>query len=143
MTQQPRQRPTQEQIQNALGVLDDYRLHYYQLLYFQSPKLTQPGKGGYPFEVRIDPEHMACINIIPQKNKDYTFSIRPWEGAKDQDAFDVEVVTKCKMILGIINEKKDKFHSKACCPLAVRRPCVCDLSYTCELHGTQCHGSHD
>lgn len=30
-----------------------------------------------------------------------------------------------------------------CCPKAVRVPCMCEVSYTCEDHGTRCKGSHD
>ena len=30
-----------------------------------------------------------------------------------------------------------------CCPKAIRVPCVCEVSYTCEDHGVRCKGSHD
>lgn len=30
-----------------------------------------------------------------------------------------------------------------CCPKATVVPCVCEVSYTCEDHGTRCKGSHD
>jgi hypothetical protein len=29
-----------------------------------------------------------------------------------------------------------------CCPKAIRVPCMCEVSYTCEDHGTRCKGSH-
>lgn len=30
-----------------------------------------------------------------------------------------------------------------CCPKATGRPCMCEVSWTCEDHGTRCKGSHD
>lgn len=30
-----------------------------------------------------------------------------------------------------------------CCHAAVIRPCVCQYSTTCPIHGSRCHGSHD
>jgi hypothetical protein len=30
-----------------------------------------------------------------------------------------------------------------CCDLAVLRPCVCSISYSCPEHGNTCHGTHD
>lgn len=30
-----------------------------------------------------------------------------------------------------------------CCDLAVFRPCVCSVSFTCPEHGTTCIGTHD
>lgn len=32
---------------------------------------------------------------------------------------------------------------QACCDLAILRPCVCLVSYSCPEHGEKCHGSHD
>lgn len=34
-------------------------------------------------------------------------------------------------------------HPEACCARAVVRPCVCRVSFSCEVHGTRCVGSHD
>ena len=30
-----------------------------------------------------------------------------------------------------------------CCDLAIFRPCVCLVSFSCPEHGTRCHGTHD
>lgn len=30
-----------------------------------------------------------------------------------------------------------------CCDLAIVRPCVCMVSFTCPKHGVRCHGTHD
>lgn len=30
-----------------------------------------------------------------------------------------------------------------CCELAVFRPCVCTVSFSCPVHGSTCHGTHD
>lgn len=44
-----------------------------------------------------------------------------------------------------LEERRDKaaLHPERCCELAVLRPCVCRVSFTCPTHGTNCHGTHD
>lgn len=32
---------------------------------------------------------------------------------------------------------------RACCDRAVIVPCVCSIKFRCDVHGENCHGSHD
>lgn len=36
-----------------------------------------------------------------------------------------------------------KIDYRVCCPLAKREHCVCEIRYSCSLHGGGCIGSHD
>ena len=59
-------------------------------------------------------------------------------------AGDDELLDKIELIEQAIEDGKlEKISSRACCPLAEHRSCVCIESFSCPLHGTHCHGSHD
>ena len=140
--------PSYADLSAANDVRNKVKLHFYQLLYFQQPQLTAPGSPASPFEVSFDPKAAACIRIdfngsyhFP-KNPDYSFRVLP--GGLDKIAeTDKDVLDKCRLILKASTEKKEKTHSRACCPLAEVKYCVCDISFACPLHGTACHGTHD
>ena len=38
---------------------------------------------------------------------------------------------------------KARRHEERCCDLAIVRPCVCSISFSCPEHGTKCVGTHD
>lgn len=41
------------------------------------------------------------------------------------------------------DKRPGKIDYRVCCPLAKREFCVCEIRYTCRLHGGGCIGSHD
>lgn len=140
----PREAPTTDKIEAAWRVYDEWQLHYYQLLYFQRPQLTSPGKPGYPFTVMLAPNAMLCLKVVAEQAPEYSFTIHNYL-PKDwtQEQYDAEIVRRCKLIKSAIAEQKQKFDVRACCGLAQRRNCICYFSCICEIHGTKCVGSHD
>jgi hypothetical protein len=136
--------PSSEEIWKACEVYGDWLLHYYQLLYFQAPKLTEPGRPAVPFYVAYDPEHMACLRLVCHRNPEYSFIIRSLL-PKDmtQKDVDADVLRKCRLILETVRAEKQKIDQRVCCGLAVATACVCAYSWACELHGGQHIGSHD
>ena len=131
----PIKKPTNDEIFNAIHILNNYRLHYYQLLFFHQPKLTQPGKG-YPFHTSIDSERMGCVNIEFMPDKSYNF----WINSSEEDQ---KLLDKCNVIQEAFRSKKTKIDTRACCPLATFRNCVCMISFDCVIHGQKCIGTHD
>lgn len=131
----PINKPSVDEISAALKVLNNYWLHYYQLLYFEQPKLTAPGSGR-PFNLRIDPERLGCIRVSFVDDTSYDFHINSSEA--DQD-----LLAKCRLVLDAHKAKKTKVDRLACCPLATFRNCVCNVSFNCPVHGQKCVGTHD
>ena len=136
---EPKPRPSLEEMQKAWEIVDAYLLHFYQLLYFAEPKLTEPGRGR-PFNVTPSPEHHHCIKVECQ----------PWSGRRQEFDFlitpgmsDETVLNNCKAILEAIAANKQKVNNMACCALAVPTNCVCAYSFKCQLHGEAHHGTHD
>jgi hypothetical protein len=118
--------------------IDDYFFHYYQLLFFVEPPLTEP--NGRPFNLKWDAKHRHCIVVECQ----------PWSGRREEFDFligpmssDEEVLAHCRAILNAIAELKPKVNQMACCPLAEPIGCVCAYSFSCPLHGEQHIGTHD
>lgn len=132
---QPINKPSNDDLFKAIKILNDYRLHYYQLMWFHQPKLTQPGKG-YPFHTSINPEQLGCISVEFMPDKSYNFWI---SSSEDDQSF----LTKCNTILTAYRDKRTKIESHACCPLATFRNCVCMVSFDCQVHGVKCVGTHD
>ena len=132
--------PSAEEIYRAAEIFSKWALHYYQLLFFQEPKLTSPGEKGRPFTVM----HFegACLYIVATVAPEYTFSIYA-DLTGDQQTFDKMVLDNCRMIPAAIKAGKQKVDKRVCCGLAETRSCVCAYSYKCPLHGTKCIGSHD
>lgn len=52
-----------------------------------------------------------------------------------------EVLAKVKIVLSGLRNKS--LGGRACCRYASVRNCICDISFSCPLHGSECHGSHD
>jgi hypothetical protein len=48
-----------------------------------------------------------------------------------------------RVLSDAIDAGKTRVHRAACCPLAEIRPCVCDISFRCPIHGDKCHGTHE
>lgn len=42
-----------------------------------------------------------------------------------------------------LDKWQSRWHSKLCCERAIPMPCVCTMSYSCDVHGGRCHGTHD
>ncbi len=133
----PANSPSMEALSAACKVLNDHQLAVYQRLY--AVGLTAPGFPSSPFQIRRSIDHLACIEVsLNQRNiaDNYAFKVRTLEEIDD-------VVRKCELIAEAADAEKKKIHSHACCPLAEFRPCVCDVSFKCPIHGSMCHGSHD
>jgi hypothetical protein len=139
----PKACPTQEQIQNATSVYRDWLLHYYQLLWFHDPKLTAPGRDARPLSVEFDPDHIACLRVAVPQNPDFSFLILSHLNSKTQDEYDAEFMRKANTVVSAVSAGRSKVDMRACCPLAVIRGCVCAISFSCELHGQRCIGTHD
>jgi hypothetical protein len=131
----PVESPTKEEIYRAVKTLNDHALTIYQILYANG--LTAPGGGVFKIERA---SHMMN-SVAPQlritwSGKEAAFSFMT-DNADD-------ALKKAKIIVGAVEAKKfKKLSSRACCPLAEHRDCVCTESFSCVLHGSQCHGTHD
>lgn len=137
--QEPKPRPSNEELNKAWEVVDAWFLHFYQLLYFANPKLTEPGRGR-PFNLKMSTDHRHCIQVECQ----------PWSGRREEFDFviaphmkDETVLTLCNAILEAINSGKKKVHDMACCALAKQTNCVCAYSFNCIVHGEKHVGTHD
>lgn len=138
--------PTAGDLARASEVLRAYQLHFYQLLWFQDPKLTTPGHPGSPFDVDFHPVHRLCIQFkvttLHGRDKGYDFIVN--SGVLDHlEESDKIILSKCQLILESVRDGKEKIHRRACCPVAIFRGCVCEVSFDCVIHGTMCIGSHD
>ena len=136
---EPQARPSTENLHTAFAALDQYFLHFYQLLFFQTNPLTAPGTGR-PFNLKWSQQHTHCIQV----------EVMPWSGRREEFDFlitpsttDEEVLTKCNTILAAIQSGKQKLNSHACCALAEMTNCVCAYSFKCVLHGERHIGTHD
>lgn len=54
-----------------------------------------------------------------------------------------ELLSMAKLLQEGWNSGKRRPKGRACCLLAERRSCVCEESWSCPVHGNQCHGTHD
>lgn len=36
-----------------------------------------------------------------------------------------------------------RYGTERCCDLAIVKPCVCRVSFSCPVHGVKCNGTHD
>lgn len=135
--------PSFEEINRASGVYRDWLLHYYQLLWFHEPKLTAPGRNAQPLSVEFDPDHWGCLKVVVPRNVDFNFKILMMLHGKTQEEYDAEFLRKANLVVATLNSGKQKVDGRACCPLATIRGCVCAISFSCEIHGTQCIGTHD
>lgn len=135
--------PSFEEISRASEVYRNWRLHYYQLLWFHEPKLTQPGRNARPLSVEFNPDHWGCLKIAVPQNLAFNFAVLMFLNTKSQDEYDAEFLRKANLVVETLKSGKTKADNRACCPLAVIRGCVCAISFACELHGQQCVGTHD
>lgn len=135
--------PSEKLIHDASATYRDWQLHYYQLLWFHEPKLTQPGRNGRPLSVEFDPDHIGCLKVVVPQNPAFNFSVLNFLNGKSQEEYDAEFLRKATAVVATLNSGKTKVDQRACCPLATIRGCVCAISFSCEIHGTQCVGSHD
>lgn len=139
--------PSYADVSAAQRVLGSYQLHFYQLLYFQRPALTQPGHPGYPFDINFHPEHRSCLKVQyngrgVDKTPEWFFMVTPM-GLDKITETDAMVLEKCGLIMEEAKNPKAKVSTRACCSLAVIRNCVCTISFFCPLHGNKCIGTHD
>ena len=127
--------PSDDEISNAISVLSQQTLHFYQLLYFKG--LSSP--YGNPFKVErhiVSSGLTTIIKILPNGHEEYAFYVRNSDD-------DETVLKKVKLIQDALESGKEKIDGMACCPLAERRNCVCVASFECPIHGNMCVGSHD
>jgi len=40
-------------------------------------------------------------------------------------------------------DARQRYGTERCCDLAIVKPCVCRVSFSCPEHGVTCHGTHD
>lgn len=135
--------PTFDEINRAADVYRKWQLHYYQLLWFHNPKLTTPGRPGSPLSVEFDPDYWGCLKIAVLRNADFNFKVLMYLHGKTQEEYDADFLRKANMIIETLSSGKAKIDSRACCPLATIRGCVCMISFDCEIHGQRCIGTHD
>lgn len=119
--------PSLDDVHNAFEVLENQRIHVYQVLYFAG--LTTP--DGYPLEVA---RHGVSILVYLKRNSKLYFIVSGNE-------FDEHILKLAHMIINAENMKK--IDSQACCPYAKRKSCVCFKAFECEIHGETHIGSHD
>lgn len=159
MNQQPQPFVLSDELEAAWRKLSDFRLHFYQLLYFDrsviAAGLTTPGHPGSPFDVEFANNNGMIPTLRIKLTGGWVYKDSDIEGLQfpirysqfktkeDQDRVDAEVIQKCKLIHETAREGKKKIDRQACCILAELRGCVCYISFSCPLHGTKCVGSHD
>ena len=139
LRRKPADLPSEAQMELSWQAIDDYYFHYYQLLFFAEPPLTEAGNGR-PFDLKWDAKNRHCIRVECQ----------PWSGRREEFDFligpassDEEVLEHCHAILDAIQSNRQKVDQMACCPLAEGIYCVCAYSFSCPLHGEQHIGTHD
>lgn len=135
--------PSFDELRRASEAYRKWQLHYYQLLWFHEPKLTAPGRNGRPLSVEFDPDHIGCLKVVVPQNPAFNFSVLMYLHGKTQDEYDAEFLRRANLIVETMKSDKQKIDQRACCPLATIRGCVCAISFTCEIHGQQCIGTHD
>jgi len=138
-TRQPKPKPKDEELHKAFKVVDDWFLHFYQLLYFHYPALTAPGQG-HPFNLQFSATYRNCIEV----------QCNPWNGRRKEFDFlitmnksDEEVLSNCTAILEAVSGNKGKVNQLACCPLAELINCVCTYAFKCQVHGEKHIETHD
>lgn len=94
----------------------------------QSFTQTFPFFGGTIDSIRAEWEAlMDRSNAMADAYLDVVISVEPGDYAKERlEAY-----------------RLAKIYGGRCCTLAIKRPCVCSISYACPEHGTTCVGSHD
>ena len=140
----PMQAPEAAAIRDACRVLTQQQRAAYQRLY--AAGLTIPGSTAAPFKIERSTTHLACLEVdlnicatTGTAHSEYTFLVQP------SDILDgmTGVVAKCELIIEALEADRQPVHTDACCPLAAFRSCVCRVSFSCQLHGIHCHGTHD
>ena len=135
----PQKCPSQEEISDALLVLSKQEMSVYQTLYREW--LADP--YGRPLHVRRS-DAAACIDVYTKYfdgEQEQEISFRVTKPEAEEGGLDV--IAKARLVVEAVDSGKKKSDSRMCCPLAEYRPCVCEVSFTCPLHGTHCIGSHD
>ncbi len=126
--------PPEPELSKALRVLNDQRLSIYQILYADG--LAEPGTAGGQFAIDREVSGGAGMSLwltITHRKSGISFKAKSPE----------KVLDNARLILNAVEMKATKCHYKACCPLATIRNCVCEVSFSCPIHGSNCHGSHD
>lgn len=144
-TYAPEPAPSRVVLIAAFESIRRWRLHYYQLLWFQEPKLTEPGNSqviARPFQVLLHPDGYSTIQFKCADYPEYSFSIN-CGSIRPQHEQDIEVLDRCNLILRHISEEREKPDQRACCSIAVTIGCVCTYSYDCIIHGRGHIGNHD
>jgi hypothetical protein len=143
MQSNPIPAPNIDELLAAYRVVNDWKLHWYQVLYFHSPKLTTPGNVGSPFNVSLD-SNSHCLKVTFLPNQAFNFVIRPNLPAEceTQADYDAQIVDLCMQIKRA-HEEKRRTKEYACCALAVQQNCVCLAHFNCALHGNSHVGTHD
>lgn len=123
-------------LSKAWKILNQQHLSVYQRLYAVGLTCAAPYGQGFPFVVERDPQAMMTIRVYPYGYESYGFWVRT--------AAEVEtVVAKAESLFQALTQGKERVHALACCPLATYNNCVCHVSFRCDIHGFQCHGTHD
>lgn len=103
----------------------------------QLTEMVKARIGDRPFEVSITPNYWGTRLEVFHKghpNCMYQFSVMDgyMPGLDHLDA-----------IMEAMKARATKIHHRVCCSFAERKFCVCEISYTCKVHGGGCIGSHD
>lgn len=140
--------PTKEEIANAIEIINDQSLHYYQLLYFNDFKKDKSGyfplnpltsAEGIPLKITRYSYGIQCTAFLKISYVDYENSKGLYFFVNDES--DDVVLEKARML--IEGAKLEKVDRRACCVFAKKVFCVCEASFECPLHGRKCVGSHD
>jgi len=115
--------------------MHNFMLHFHQLLLFNGY-----ARGPEPyFKISLSQDLFLEIECVD--HPDYNFSLRTVTMPIEEiDAF---VLNNLGLIRERIAAGAEKMHPSVCCPLAEEVPCVCMISYVCDIHGSKCIGSHD
>ena len=136
LSRPPADAPPLESVRGSLDVMRQQEMAVYQRLYYVG--LTSPYADA-PFKVE------RCINsgvitthirITPKGNERMAFTV-----ARPEDI--ERVVETCELLMNAVNAMEEPLGLYQCCPLAKREFCVCIAMWSCPIHGTHCHGSHD
>lgn len=116
---------TEQERAEIFAAVNRLRIAFYQPLYLHG--FASPGNGGpWKFDYEL-------MNVYLSDDPSLKVFARTPE----------EMLDRVRLISDAIDAGKVRVHSAACCPLAEFRPCACDYSFRCPVHGDKCHGTHD
>lgn len=127
--------PTREEFEKSADVVRAYALAAYQLLY--AVGLANCNGGKWKTSLAFHDYGGGFSNFVQAVGKD---DIGPVYVREQTPEALYRSVVQIENAYTLGWRRTD---NRACCCLAERNNCVCEISFKCPVHGKQCYGSHD